>query len=254
VPLAAYLNAHYFLVDQPQPTLSAIFIASVLNIFIWTVILVAGKIGVDRYRFQLYVDEVEKAKVQAELDFLNAQLNPHFLFNSLNSIYGNIDKKNTEARNMLLTFSEMLRYQLYTSNKNSISIEEEIDYLKNYVALQKTRKDERFKISFTVASAVQGFTVAPLLFIAFVENAFKYVSTHEERENRVDISFEKKDSALVFKCYNSKELNGHSHESHKGIGIDNTKRRLALHYKDKHELKITNDSSFYEVDLKIELT
>ena len=99
VPLAAYLNANYFFPGRPQPSLSAIFIASLLNIFIWTALLCAGKIAISRYRLQRYLEEVQKEKSQAELDFLNAQLNPHFLFNSLNSIYGQIDKQNSSAKN-----------------------------------------------------------------------------------------------------------------------------------------------------------
>jgi len=253
VPLAAYLNAAYFFPQQPQPSLSAIFIASALNTFIWTLCLVAGKIAVDRYAFQQYVHVVEKERSQAELDFLNAQLNPHFLFNSLNSIYGHIDKKNVVARNMLLTFSEMLRYQLYISNKDLIDIQEEIDYLKNYIALQHARKDEGLTVNVQVAREVTGFYIAPLLFIAFVENAFKYVGTNAERENSVDISFLRNDNALRFKCYNSKEQNSVADPAHNGIGINNTKRRLALHYKNKYDLKINNESSFYEVDLTIQL-
>lgn len=254
VPLAAFLNTHYFFPGAPHPSLSAIFIASSLNIFIWTTFLVAAKIAVDRYTFQQYVTTVENEKSQAELDFLNAQLNPHFLFNSLNSIYGHIDKQNVVARNMLLTFSEMLRYQLYISNKNLIDIQEEIDYLKNYVALQHTRKEEGLNVNFHVAPETNGFYVAPLLFIAFVENAFKYVTENSERENRIDILFQRNDGALYFKCYNSKEQNASNDSKHKGIGITNTKRRLVLHYKDKHDLKIKNEISFYEVNLTLQLS
>ena len=140
VPLATYLNYHFFLAGKLQPSTSDLFINSLLNIFIWVVCLVAGKLIIDRFRFQQYIDEMAKQKEQAELDFLNAQFNPHFLFNSINSIYGHIDKQNAIARNMLLTFSEMLRYQLYDCNSNMIDIEKEMKYIKNYVALQKEMK------------------------------------------------------------------------------------------------------------------
>jgi len=252
VPLAAYLNANYFFPNEPQPSLTAIFIASLLNIFIWTALLCAGKIAIDRYRLQCHIEEIKKEKSQAELDFLNAQLNPHFLFNSLNSIYGQIDKSNTSAKNMVLTFSEMLRYQLYDCNRNQIDIKREIDYLRNYIALQQVRKGVGVKIDFSVTDEVQNFFVAPLLFIAFVENAFKYVST-DEQENRISVSMQMQGDTLWFNCYNSKEINNVTPFEHKGIGIENTKRRLALHYCDQHQLKITNASSYYEVDLRIQL-
>jgi len=251
VPLASFLNARNFFPGQPQPSLSAIFIASAVNIFVWTAALVAANIAIDRYTLQQYTTSIEREKAQAELDFLNAQLNPHFLFNSLNSIYGHIDKQNTVARNMLLTFSEMLRYQLYISNKNLIDIQEEIDYLKNYVAMQQVRKNEGLTVNFEVAPDARGFYVAPLLFIAFVENAFKYVD--DKKESRIDILFQKENETLRFRCYNSKDENNTPNLDHKGIGIENTKRRLKLHYRDKHTLKITNENSFYEVNLELQL-
>jgi len=253
VPLAAFLNAVNFFPGKPQPSLSAIFIASTVNIFVWTTALVAIHITIDRYKLQQYTLSIEREKAQAELDFLNAQLNPHFLFNSLNSIYGHIDKENVVARNMLLTFSEMLRYQLYISNKNLIDIQEEIDYLKNYVAMQHVRKNDGLTVTFDVTPDVRGFHVSPLLFIAFVENAFKYVSMNHEKENRIDILFQKKNDSLLFRCHNSTgERNGET-VTHRGIGIENTKRRLKLHYKDKHQLTITNNNSYYEVNLSLQL-
>jgi len=251
VPLAAFLNARNFFPGQPQPSLAAIFIASAVNIFVWTAALVAVNIAIDRYTLQQYTTSIEREKAQAELDFLNAQLNPHFLFNSLNSIYGHIDKQNVVARNMLLTFSDMLRYQLYISNKNLIDIQEEIDYLKNYVAMQHVRKNEDLTVNFEVSPEARGFYVAPLLFIAFVENAFKYVD--DKKESRIDILFQKENETLRFRCYNSKDENTIPNLEHKGIGIENTKRRLKLHYRDNHTLKITNENSFYEVNLELRL-
>src|SRR4029079_1508304 len=130
----------------PQPTASTLFINSLLNIFIWVVCLVATKLVIDRFRFQQYVDEMAKQKEEAELNFLNAQFNPHFLFNSINSIYAHIDKQNTTARNMLLSFSEMLRYQLYDCNTSRISVDKEMSYIRNYVAIQQARKDSSLQV------------------------------------------------------------------------------------------------------------
>jgi LytS/YehU family sensor histidine kinase len=253
VPLATYLNRHYFLVGKPQPGFSPLFINSFLNIFIWVVCIVAVKLIIDRFRFQQYVDEMAKQKEQAELDFLNAQFNPHFLFNSINSIYGHIDKHNSTARNMLLTFSDMLRYQLYDCNSKAIPIEKELNYIKNYVALQKARKEESLVINLNVDENVKGFSIAPLLFIAFIENSFKYVSASEEKVNEVAISVTKEDDTVHFKCYNTKEINFTNPIVHKGIGITNARRRLQLLYPKKHHLDITDDKNYYEVYLKIQL-
>lgn len=254
VPLAMYLNRNHFLVGKPQPGFSEIFSVSLLNIFIWVVCLVAAKLIVDRFRFQHYVDAIKKEKEKAELNFLNAQFNPHFLFNSLNSIYGHIDKRNNTARNMLLTFSNMLRYQLYDCNSNSIDIEKEISYIKNYILLQQIRKEESLVVRLDIHDNMKGFAIAPLLFIAFIENAFKYVGNNEEKENLIEISFQKNDVVLIFKCYNTKEENTANKIVHKGIGIANVHRRLALLYPDKHELNLINDENFYEATLKLQLT
>ena len=254
VPLAMYLNKNYFLVDNRQPDFSQLLQNSFLNIFIWVVCIVSGKLIIDRSRFQRYVDEMEKEREKVELDFLNAQFNPHFLFNSINSIYVHIDKSNVTARNMLLTFSEMLRYQLYDCNSNSIGIDKEMGYIKNYVALQQARKEESMIVNLFIANNVKGFAIAPLLFVAFIENAFKYVGSSDERENRVDISFYKEGDDLFFRSFNTKDLSNINRIDHKGIGIANAKRRLALLYPGKHNLAIKESEYCYEATLKILLS
>jgi two-component system LytT family sensor kinase len=253
VPLAMYLNRHQFLVGKSQPEFSAIFSSSLLNIFIWVACLVAAKLVADRFRFQHYVDAIKKEKEEAELNFLNAQFNPHFLFNSLNSIYGHIDKRNSTARNMLLTFSNMLRYQLYECNNNSIDIEKEISYIRSYVLLQQIRKEESLIVRINISDNVKGFAIAPLLFIAFIENAFKYVGNNDDKENIVDISFRKEGESLIFKCYNTRETIKENSITHKGIGIANVRQRLALIYPAKHFLDIEDEENYYEVVLKLEL-
>ncbi|TMI78204.1 MAG: hypothetical protein E6H10_17540 [Bacteroidetes bacterium] len=255
VPLATYLGVHFFAPGRKPPGFYQLFVNSFINIFIWVICLVAGKIIMDRIRFQKYVDLMEKDKVRNELDFLKAQFNPHFLFNSINSIYGNIDKNNSSARGMLLTFSDMLRYQLYECNTDSISIDKEVRYIRNYVALQQTRNGENLVVDLEIDEELRGFTVAPLLFTAFVENAFKYVSHHDDKANRVEISLSKKLDNLVFRAFNTKEknYNGEAVINHGGIGIANVKRRLELLYPYKHELAMSRNDSSYEVVLKLQI-
>ncbi len=255
VPLVVYMNSHIFSVGvASRPGLLQIFYSSLLNIAIWTVGILAIKLTLDHLRLQKHLAEMEKEKTKAELDFLNAQFNPHFLFNSINSIYAHIDKRNTTARNMLLSFSEMLRYQLYDCNTNHISVDKEMSYIRSYVAIQQARKESSLQIGLCIAENVTGFFIAPLLFIAFIENAFKYVGNSEETDNRVDIHFEKKDNALVFTCRNTKEgCSRHSIE-HKGIGIANARRRMALLYPEKHTLLIDDNKQTYEVTLNLALS
>ncbi|MFL5810979.1 MAG: sensor histidine kinase [Flavisolibacter sp.] len=252
IPFATYLNAHYFLIGKPQPTASALFIASFLNITIWTLIFISFVIVKHRFRLQQHLEQIREEKSKAELDLLNAQLNPHFLFNSIHSIYGNIDKNNTGARKMLLTFSNMLRYQLYDCNTASTQIEKELNYIQDFVTLQRARKEEDLVVNVNIDNSVRGSVVAPLLFICFVENAFKFVGSNTV-ENKVEISFYREANTLNFRCFNTKEPIPVVHIEHHGIGIENAKRRLALHYPRKHSLDIHDGSSDYQVDLSIEL-
>jgi len=254
VPLATYLSQHYFAPGKPPPGLSQLFFNSLINIFIWTICLVAGKLIVDRIRFQKYIEVIEKEKMKNELDFLKAQFNPHFLFNSINSIYGNINKSNSTAREMLLIFSEMLRYQLYECNTSVISIEKEISYIRNYISLQQIRKPENLSIQLHVSEDVRGITIAPLIFMAFIENSFKYVSNHEDRLNEVQISLARSNHQLFFKTFNTKEnVNGREMIDPGGIGIANVKRRLELLYPGKHALMIQNNDHSFEVILNLEV-
>lgn len=254
-PLAMYLNEHIFMKGKSQPSFSEIFINSLLNIFVWAICLVAATLIIEKIRFQKFLEALEKEKTKNELDFLKAQFNPHFLFNSINSIYGHIDKGNAQARKMLLTFSEMLRYQLYECNTDKIPIEKEVNYIKNYVALQQSRKEENLCVQLCVDDKVKGFSIAPMLFIAFIENAFKYVSSDELKENKVNILLYLENGDLVFESLNTKErLNGHAVINHKGIGISNVKRRLELLYPNHHELQIINKDEFYSVHLKLKLS
>ena len=253
VPLATYLNLHYFIPGKLQPGFTELFRNSFINIFIWVVCLVAAKLIFDRIRFQKYVDTIEKEKSKTELDFLQAQFNPHFLFNSINSIYGHIDKKNPLARNMLLTFSEMLRYQLYECNTEQINIDKEINYIKNYVKLQQIRMEEDLVVKMDIHENVRGFSIAPLLFIAFIENAFKYVGHEDQEHDCVEIALKKENDHLLFRIFNTKEPFIRKPILHKGIGITNVKRRLELLYPAKYTLDINNNEKFYEVNLNLSL-
>jgi LytS/YehU family sensor histidine kinase len=253
VPLVLYMNSHVFSSGNNSQQLTDIFYSSLLNIAIWVITLLSIKLMLDRMRLQQRLDKVEKEKTKAELDFLNAQFNPHFLFNSINSIYAHIDKRNPTARNMLLSFSEMLRYQLYDCNTNYISVDKEMSYIRNYVAIQQARKESRVQVCLTIGDSVTGFLITPLLFIAFIENAFKYVSDHEDKDNRVVIAFERKDNELFFYCHNTKEPGNGNSIDHKGIGIANARRRMALLYPGRHALNIVDNKDIYEVTVNLQL-
>jgi sensor histidine kinase YesM len=136
---------------------------------------VAIKLISDFFLMQKRLMEIAKEKAETELNFLKSQINPHFLFNSLNSVYFLIDKNNAEARQALHKFSDMLRYQLYEIKGEKIAIEKEIDYLKDYIGLQQLR-NENCSVQFNVKEGMKSFLIEPLLLIPFVENSFKHLS------------------------------------------------------------------------------
>ena len=251
VPLVFFMNSYVF--HANHPAFSNVLFNSFVNIFIWVVCLLAFHLLIEKIRYRKYVTVLEKEKTKNELDYLKAQFNPHFLFNSINSIYGHIDRKNYKARDMLHTFSEMLRYQLYECNSEFITIEKELNYIRNYILLQQSRK-ENLAVEFCTGPEVNGFLIAPLVLIAFIENAFKYVSNYETEENKVEIHLRYIDNIFHFMICNTTEgIMERSTIEHSGIGIPNVKRRLDLIYPDMYELNIIKEPHFYKVSLKLQI-
>ncbi len=205
------------------------------------------------YSQQLQLQQMQTEKLRAELLYLKAQLNPHFLFNSINTIYFQIDKTNPEARESLEQFSAMLRYQLYECNEEQIPIEQELHYLKSYVELQRLRKSHRHTILFRTDESVRNFEIAPLLLLPFVENAFKHLSNYPDRANEVELDLSRKNGSFIFRIRNTVskpagEING------TGIGLKNVKRRLELLYQDRYDLAIRSEDSQFAVNLKLNLS
>jgi two-component system, LytTR family, sensor kinase len=215
----------------------------------------AFKLLIDYARAQRRMGEMAKEKAEAELNFLKSQINPHFLFNSLNSVYFLIDKDNIDARQALHKFSDMLRYQLYELKGEKISIEKEITYLRDYVDLQRLRRDENCLVQFHCSPEVEGFSIEPLLLIPFVENSFKHLSHYGKgRTNEINIDIIRSNGEMKFSVSNTTE--GKQMQELKkdgGIGLGNVKRRLELLYPDTHKLNIEEKDGWYWVKLIIKI-
>ena len=194
------------------------------------------------------VKNIEVAQLQTELKYLRSQLNPHFLFNGLNTIYGNIDISNQEARNILLQFSDLLRYNLYEADVDFVELGKEAAYLENYVALQKARSNANLEIELDIKIEDIQLKIVPLIFIVFVENAFKFITRDDNTNNFVRIHLMQQDNRITFNCSNSYEVN---EIVEGGIGLSNVKRRLELLYKERFLLEIKKDKGVYDVHLII---
>jgi two-component system LytT family sensor kinase len=214
----------------------------------------AIKLMFDYTKMQQRLAEIAREKAETELNFLKSQINPHFLFNSLNSVYFLIKKDNPEAREALHKFSEMLRYQLYEMGGSKIPIEKEINYLKDYVALQQLRKDEGYSVQFNCAENVKGFSIEPLLLIPFVENAFKHISHNNDAINFVRVDMTRNNGSLSFEVENSREPQPPFPTASGGIGLANVKRRLELLYPAKHDLRIEQRPNTFSIKLNLELS
>jgi two-component system, LytTR family, sensor kinase len=196
------------------------------------------------------IRKIEMEKLNTELEYLKAQINPHFLFNSLNTVFFLIDKQNAAARETLSKFSDMLRYQLYECNGKEIAVEKEIRYVQNYVELQRLRKGEHYDIRLACANDLQNFTLPPLLLLPFIENAFKHVSHFNDQKNVIDIEVQKAGELFRLKVCNTKELKPITNG---GIGLKNVKRRLELLYRDRYTLNIKEQPEHFEVQLDLKI-
>jgi two-component system LytT family sensor kinase len=212
------------------------------------------KLLADYAKAQRRLGELAREKAETELNFLKSQLNPHFLFNSLNTIYFLIDKQNSEARTTLLQMSDLLRYQLYDCNSPAIEIEKEVHYLKDYVRLQELRKDNQYDVGIEVGEQVRGFRITPLLLIPFVENAFKHLSHHSQEKNFIRVNLQQQNGTLTFTVENSKDDQQRSTEPAGGIGLSNVKRRLELLYPGKHTLQVLNNTNTFKIELNLHVS
>jgi two-component system LytT family sensor kinase len=252
--VALQMNLHFF---QPETIIDfgTLYLNSIVNISLWVLLITIGKMLIDRMQTQQQLEFLEKERVKNELDYLKAQINPHALFNSLNTIYGHIDKTNQVARNILLHFSELLRYQLYDCAAEKVILEKEVEYVTNYVAFQRLRKSENLVVTLEIENIVSGLNIAPLLLVILIENAFKFVSNFSGKENKIAIKIFIAGTTLHSSFFNTKEVQQTAASANSnGIGIVNLKRRLELLYPQKHKLTTKMEDDFYETNLTIDLT
>lgn len=236
---------------NPFSDFKARFYDNIIPHFLLVSTAVAFRLIRDYFLAQKTLTEVAKEKAETELKFLRSQINPHFLFNTLNSIYFLIDKNNHEARQTMLRFSDLLRYQLYECNADLIDIKKEAAYLQDYIRLQQIRRDNNYQVSIEGFDELQGFRIVPLLLIPFVENAFKHISHYPQKPNFIHISMSVKDDTFYFTVENSRHASDASTEPVGGIGLRNVKRRLELLYPGKHSLQITDIDSIFKVSLTL---
>jgi len=204
------------------------------------------------YVKEKYTRELEEKNLRGELELLKHQIQPHFFFNTLNTVYMLMEKDVDLSRRALLQFSDILSHQLYDSNKGRVLLEKELEYLENYIEIQRLRHSDLLELRYEMEPHPGQFLIAPMLLVVFVENAFK----HSQSPNgyRVSISSKMRDGRLYFRVWNSIDtIEKPVRHTPGGIGLDNVERRLALLYPARSVLLIDRGDDFFEVQLEIGL-
>lgn len=215
-------------------------------------LLIGAKSVIDRIRQQRKQDQMKQEQLLSELSYLKAQVNPHFLFNAINSVFVLIKMDPDKAAETLIKLSDLLRAQLYDFSTDLIRIEDEIQYLENYIALEKIRMGHRVEVDFVKGGDLNGFRLPPLLLMPFLENCFKHLSSFHDQKNIIQFKLCRDGSVLhaiftnTFERDNLKDLPG-------GIGLVNVRRRLDLLFGETYSLDMKEWDQKFEVQLKINI-
>lgn len=217
--------------------------------------LLGMNIGVKLYfkssRDRNRLKELEKESLEQQLEYLKYQINPHFFMNTLNNIHALVDIDKEEAKHAIIELSRMMRYVLYESNKPMVTIRQEDEFMSSYISLMKLRLNDKVRVSVDVQVSDYNQMVAPLIFIAFVENAFKHGISYDE-DSFIDIKVRTDGGRLYFNSTNSKHQGSTEHKG--GVGLKNIQKRLGLIYGDNYKLCIDDGEHVYSVSLRIPLT
>jgi hypothetical protein len=192
---------------------------------------------------------LEKQNSEMQLEMLRYQVSPHFLMNTLNNIYALIDLDSYKAKEAVMKLSKLMRYMLYENENGKVLISKEFEFVQSYIDLMKLRFDKDMIIDLKLPEQCNNFEIPPLLFISFIENAFKHGCGNEQK-CKIVISFSFEDKMLVFNCFNLR-MNSKTNADKGGLGIENTKNRLNMFYGDKYSLSISSPENFFDVTLKI---
>lgn len=239
--------------ERPPPPLRRGVHIDIVSIILFIMVWISSSVLhiINEWRFtQQRAARAETEKARAELSFLKAQINPHFLFNTLNNIYSMAITKNEYTAASIMKLSNIMRYVTDEVSQDFVPLQNEVDCIRDYIDLQRMRLNDRAEVVFSVSGELEGISIAPLLLMAYIENVFKYgISGHEDSQILIRINAEK--NAIIFFCQN-KIFTTERKTERTGVGLLNTQQRLQKLYPNKHKLSITNDKNLHTVELTIE--
>lgn len=206
------------------------------------------------YEQQRITQALQKDKVEAQLELLKSQVQPHFIFNTLNNIYSLSTQNSPKTSDLIYRLSSLLSYSLYDSRKTIIPLEQEIEYMNNYIELEKIRYGERLDIAVNILNDTRHLGISPFLLLPLVENCFKHGVSNEIDTCWIRLDVLVKDDWLIIKAENSKSSNGKHNGTRNGIGLENVKKRLDILYDGRHEFKCIDEGQTFLAVLKIKMT
>jgi two-component system LytT family sensor kinase len=228
------------------------FLFLIINVIFTVITTMVLKLVKQWYSDQKTTKDLQQEQLQTELKFLKSQINPHFLFNSLNNLYALTLSKSDSAPEVVLRLSNILRYILYESNEGYVSVRKEMEHVKDYVAVEKLRLGMGVSIDIDIDDAIQDDPVEPMLFLTLVENAFKHSEDILPEKRFIRIHAKSLDAGFRFLIENTFSPSKRDSETG-GIGLENIKKRLNLIYPNQHDIKSSTADGVYRVDLIIKL-
>lgn len=212
------------------------------------------RFALDWFELENKRKQLENEKLNAELNYLKSQINPHFLFNTLHNLNALVYAGAKNANDVIIKLSNIMRYMIYESGKERVSLASEINYMNDYIHLESIRLNNSFKLDFTIDGPVGQIKIAPLMLITFLENAFKHGVSDQEPDCWINVTLSVTETQLQYRVSNKKIKSARQNKLKSGFGLDNVKRRLSLSYPDKHVLIVDEADDTYTINVTLQLT
>lgn len=238
-----------YLLDKNQFWITLRILRNAVRIFLMIALTTFLRLARRSYQTEKNIKELEIEKISAELGYLKAQINPHFFFNTLNSLHALTIDTSAKANALVLRLSDLMHYMLYKTGTSKVLLTEEIKYLEDYISIEDIRFADRLEVSFQYFGDLNGKTITPLLLLPFIENAFKHGITNGSGWVTINLKVSGNELALRVKNSYHQSIEVREH----GLGVKNLKRRLELTYPDRHELLLIKHEEYFEAYLKIGL-
>jgi sensor histidine kinase YesM len=211
----------------------------------------------NRAKNKLVLAQTEQAQSKSELELLKSQLSPHFLFNTLNNLYGLSISEHQKVPSLLLKLSDLLRYSIYETKEMFVPLSDELEYLKNYIDFEKIRLGKRLLLEVDLIEVTdKNPKIAPMLLIVFVENAFKHSKNSQHEKIYINLNLELSENSILFhikNSFNKSNLNSELKKKQSGFGLENVRKRLNLLYPEAHDLEIKELDNNFSINLKLNM-